>query len=77
MYCQLDQAGCAAERFGGVGKKMSGHDTEIQSLNERQEILKSVIEGKLKVQSRANERLHEIIEESRKWNTKRQKKLYK
>ena len=37
---------------------------EISTLSERQDILKSAIEGKLKVQSRANERLHDqIIEE--------------
>ena len=37
---------------------------EIQMLNKRQEIFLNAIEGKLKVQSRANERLHDhIIEE--------------
>ena len=44
LHCQLGQVGCAAQRFGGVGKKMS--------------IFKKAIESKLRVQIRANERLH-------------------
>ena len=27
LCCQLGQVGCAAERFGGTAKKMSGHKT--------------------------------------------------
>ena len=43
-----------------------GQDTslEIQMLNKRHEIFKNAIEGKLRVQSRANDRLlDQIIEE--------------
>ena len=41
-------------------------------LNKRQEILKNAIEGKLKVQSRANERLHDqIIEEIKEMENKK------
>ena len=29
MYSQLGKVGCAVERLGGVGKKMSGHKSGI------------------------------------------------
>ena len=52
--------GGAAERLGRLGKKMS----RIQMLNKRQEIFQNAIDGRLRVQDRASERLQEqIIEE--------------
>ena len=49
---------------------------EIQMLSKRQEIFKNAIEGKLRVQSRASERLQGQIIEERKWNTEGQEKLW-
>ena len=52
--------GSAAERLSRLGKKMS----RIQVLNKRQSIFQIAIEGKLRVQDRASERLqHQIVEE--------------
>ena len=62
--CQLGQVGCAAERSVELERTCQDTSQEIQMLNERREIFSNAIEGTLKVQSRANERLHDhIIEE--------------
>ena len=61
----------AAERLSRFGKKMSRH--KLQMLNKRQEIFQNAIEGELRVQDRASERMQDqTIEEN--WNTQRQKK---
>ena len=51
MCCQLGQVGCAAERFGGAGRRWQDTSLEIQMLNKRQEMFNNAIEGKLEVQS--------------------------
>ena len=51
--------GCAAERSGGAGKKMAGHKSGNTSAEQQTRKIKNAIEGKLKVQSRANERLQD------------------
>ena len=60
MYCQLGQVNVTK---GLVELERRCQDTrqEIQVLSERQEILKSPMEDKLKLQSRANERYHDQI----------------
>ena len=64
MCCQFGKVGCAVERFGGVGRKVSGHKAGNTNAEQKTKIFKIAIEGKLKMQSRANERLHDqIIEE--------------
>ena len=61
---QLGQMGSAAERLSRLGKKVSDISREIQMLNKRQEIYQNAIEGKLRGQDRASERLQDqIVEE--------------
>ena len=56
MHCQLGQVGGAAERLSRFGKE--------QTLSKRQEICQNAIDGKLRVQDRASERMQDqIIEE--------------
>ena len=68
-----------AQRKGLVDLERRCQDTsrEIQMLNKRQEIFQSAIEGKLRVQDRASERLHDqIIEDMRELeSTKTEKAL--
>ena len=64
--CIASWARWAAQWKGLVELERRCQDTsqEIRLLNKRQEMLLNAIEGKLKMQSRANERLHDrIIEE--------------
>ena len=59
-----------AQRKGLVNLERRCQDTsrEVQTLNKRQEIFQNVIEGKLRVQDRASERLQDqIIEETKEW----------
>ena len=67
MYGQLGKVECAVGRFGGVGKKMSGHKS-----SKREEIFKTAVESKLRVQSRASEILQDqILEEIKEMEQKR------
>ena len=64
-----------AQRKGLVDLERRCQDIsrEILMLNKRQEIFQSAIEGKLRVQDRASERLQDqIIEEYRNWKAQRQ-----
>ena len=64
--CIASLARCDAQWKGLVELERRCQDTsrEIQMLSKRQEIFKNAIEGKLRVQSRASERLQDqIIEE--------------
>ena len=49
------------KRLSRIGKKMSRHKSVNTKLSKRQEIFKNAIEGKLRMQSRASERLQEQI----------------
>ena len=62
---KLGQMGSAAERLSRLGKKVSRHKPRnTEMLNKRQDIFQNAIEGKLRVQDRAGERLQDqIIEE--------------
>ena len=61
---ELGQMGCAVERPSRVGKKMSGQKSGNTNAEQKTKFLKNAIEGKLRVQSRASERLQDqIIEE--------------
>ena len=64
VYNQLVKVGCAVERLGGFGK-VSGHKSgNTNAEQEDKNKFKNAIEGKLNMQSRANEILHDrIIEE--------------
>ena len=68
--------GSAAERLSRLGKKRCQDiSREMQMLNKRPDMFQNAIEGKLRVQDRASERLQDqIIEEKRNWYTQRQKK---
>ena len=58
------------ERLSRIGKKMSRHESGNTKLSKRQEIFKNAIEGELRVQSRASERLQDqIIEEMKEIGT--------
>ena len=64
--CVASWARCEAQRKGSVDLERRCQDTsrEIQMLNKRQEIFQNAIEGKLRVQDRASERMQDqIIEE--------------
>ena len=73
MQSQLGKVGCAVGRLGGVGKKVSGQTSGNTTAEQKtRNIFKNAIEGKLKVQSRASERLHDqIIEEIKEMEPKR------
>ena len=66
MYCQLGQVGCKAERSGGVGKKVSKHEAGNTRIERKTRKFKSTMEDKLKLQSRANKRYHDLIFEEMK-----------
>ena len=63
MKSQLGQVGCAVEKLGGVGKKMSGYKSGNTNAEQRQGNFMNAIEGKLRVQSRASEILQDQITE--------------
>ena len=72
MYCQLGKVGGLSE----LERKCQDTSREIQMLSKRQEIFRKTIQGKLRVQSRARERLQDQnIEELKKWNTKKEEAL--
>ena len=61
MYCQSGQLECAVERSGGFGKKCQNMMQEVKLFSERQEVLKGMVEDKIRLQSRATEKYYEQI----------------
>ena len=60
MYSQLGKVGCAVERFGGVGKKVSGHKSGNTNAEQKtRNIFEMRSKSKLKMESRANERMQD------------------
>ena len=59
MHCQLRQMEREVERSGGVGKRCQNMRQEVKLLSERQEMLKGMVEDKMRLQSRATEKCYE------------------
>ena len=61
MHCQLGQMERAVERSGGVGKKgVKNMRYEVKLLSERQEILKGMVEDKIKNHEQFFEEMKEL-----------------
>ena len=64
MYCERGEMGSAAESSVDLERRCQDTSRVIQMLNKRQETFQKAIEGKLRVQDRASERMQDrIIEE--------------
>ena len=61
LCSQLGKVECALERFGGVGKKVSGHKSGNTNAQQKTRNIQKTIEGKLRVQSRASDRLQDQV----------------
>ena len=70
-------AGCAVEGSVELERRCQDMSREIQMLSKRQEIFKNAIEGKLRVQKRASERLQDqIIEEIKEMEHRRTEEAF-
>ena len=58
MCSQLE---CAVKRFSGVGRKMSGYKSGNTNAEQKTKNSQNAVESKLRVQSRASERLQDQI----------------
>ena len=75
MYCQLGQMEGQRKGLVNLERRCQDIHLEIQMLNKRQEIFQNAIEGKLRVQDRASERLQDqIVEENERIGTNKDKR---
>ena len=70
MYCQLDQVGWAAERFGGAGKKMARHKSGNTNIEQKD---KNYSRMRLKASSKYKAQLQDQIKEMDLWRYQNEK----